>query len=133
MGIRDLLVRRRRWLRGVASGIAAVATISVIVVSPAAAYATEICPITDTTEICDKTPFDPPPRSVDLQIEREAWDISATSALNRAQADAEQQCFLLSAAEGGHHTRAEQIYGHASYQGAFWKARVVVQCTYIVG
>ena len=131
MKVRDMLVRRRRWLGGVAVGVAALATISAIVVSPAAAYASEICPIIDTTEICDEAP--PVPRTGNLVIESEAWGISAEAALYIAQADAEQQCFALSAAEGGRYTRAEFFYGNAHNYGGLWKAMARVQCTYVVG
>jgi len=129
--VRDMLVRRRRWLGGAAVGIAALATISVIVVSPAAAYASEICPIIDVGGPCDEAP--PVSRTVYLDIESEAWGISGDAALASAQFDAEQQCFSLAAAEGGRFTRAEFYYGHATNQGGLWKAIARVQCRYVVG
>ena len=131
MKVRDVLIRRRRWLGGVALGIAALATVSVIVVSPAAAYASEICPIIDVEGPCDEAP--PAPRTIYLDIESEAWGISAESALNSAQYDAEQQCFSLAAADHGRFTRATFYYGNAHNYGGLWKALARVQCSYVVG
>jgi hypothetical protein len=128
MKVRDMVVRRRRWLG--AFGIAALATISVVVVSPAAAYASEICPIIDVSGPCDEAP--PISRTVDIDIEAEAWGLSPESAFYSAEADAEQQCFALAAAEGGVITRATPLYGRSTYQGGLWKAMARVHCHYVV-